>query len=411
MSTPHRASLTPAEILSEKPYLNGLGKRLVSISAIIGGLGLALSLGLGALAGDGFKHFSFSYLVAYVFFLSISLGALCLVPLQYVSRATSSVVLRRLAELLATGVAVLAVLALPLLVPVATGTSPLYSWLHPAAHDAVLAAKAPFLNPAFFIIRFVIYFGVWIALAFTFFRRSVTQDQSGDPQITRRQWQLSAPGLVLYALTITFAMADLVMSLDAHWYSTIIGVYFFSGCMVAVMAALTLCVMLLQKSGRLRRAVTVEHYHDLGKLLFAFLFFWGYIAFSQFMLMWYANLPEETAWYVLRESGPWLWWFVALGVVHFGLPFVGLLPRGSKRRKRVLAFFAVWMLVAHYIDLYWLVMPQFSADTLPLHLLDLTTLLGLGGLWFAAIAWLARTVSLVPLKDPALADSLRFENV
>jgi hypothetical protein len=336
---------------------------------------------------------------------------LCLVPLQYVARATSSIVVRRIAELLATGVAGLAVLALPIVIPVATGTSPLYGWLHPAAHDAVLAAKAPFLNPGFFVIRIVIYFAIWIALAFTFFRRSVAQDKSGDPMLTRRQWQLSAPGLVLFALSVTFAMADLVMSLDAHWYSTIIGVYFFSGCMVAAMATLTLCVMLLQKSGRLRRAVTVEHYHDLGKLLFAFLFFWGYIAFSQFMLMWYANLPEETEWYLLRESGPWLWWFVALGVVHFGLPFLGLLPRGSKRRKRVLAFFAVWMLIAHYIDLYWLIMPQFSADALPLHLLDLTTLLGVGGIWFAAIAWLARGVSLVPLKDPALADSLRFENV
>ncbi len=319
--------------------------------------------------------------------------------------------MRRIAELLATGVAGLLVLVLPIVLPVAAGNSPLYHWLHPAAHDALLAAKAPFLNPGFFCLRLGLYFLVWIALAFILFRRSVAQDASGDPNITRKQWQLSAPGMVLYALTVTFAMADLVMSLDAHWYSTIIGVYFFAGCMVAGLASLTLCAMLLQRSGRLRRAITVEHYHDLGKLLFAFLFFWGYIAFSQFLLMWYANIPEETQWYLLRESGPWLWWFVALGLCHFALPWIGLLPRSSKRRKRVLAFFAVWMLVAHYIDLYWLIMPEYSADTLPLSLLDLTTMLGVGGLWLAGILWLARGVSLVPLKDPALTDALRFENV
>lgn len=411
MSSHHFEPLKPADILNEQPYLGGLGPRLLGISLGAGLLGLGASFGLGAMAQDGFKHFSYSYLVALIFFLSVSLGALCFVGLQFLTRAGWSVVVRRIAELLAAGVAPLALLALPIVLPVAGGTSPLYHWLHPAAHDTMLAAKAPYLNPAFFCLRLGLYFAIWIALAFIHFRRSTLQDKTGDPQITRRQWQLSAPGMVLFALTVTFAMADLVMSLDAHWYSTIIGVYFFAGCFVAGLAALTVCAMLLQRSGRLRRAITVEHYHDLGKLLFAFLFFWGYIAFSQFMLMWYANIPEETQWYLLRESGPWLWWFVALGLAHFGLPWLGLLPRASKRRKRVLAFFAVWMLLAHYIDLYWLIMPEYSATALPLSLLDLATMLGVGGIWLGGVVWLARGVSLVPVKDPALADSLRFENV
>lgn len=404
-------ALRPDQMEQEQPRLGAWGKRLLGICAALGVTGLAASAALGALAGDGWKHFSFSYLVAVMFFLSISLGALFFVALQYISRATWSVVVRRVAELLSVGVAFMFILALPVVVPVLAGTSPVYHWLHPQPHDAVLAAKLPFLNPGFFTLRILLYFVIWTWLALTFFRRSVSQDVSGDPAITRGLWKLSAPGLLLFALTVTFAMADLVMSIDPHWYSTIIGVYFFAGCVVAFIAALTLCMMFLQRSGRLRRSVTVEHYHDLGKLLFAFTFFWAYIAFSQYMLMWYANIPEETAWYILRQSGPWLWWFVLLALAHFALPWLGLLPRGSKRRKRVLAFFAVWMLCAHYIDLYWLIMPEFSADRLPLGWLELATLLGVGGAWLAGVLWVAGGVPLVPMRDPALADSLRFENV
>jgi hypothetical protein len=295
------------------------------------------------------------------------------------------------------------------------GNYELFHWMDPeaAAHDhsGLLTHKAPYLSTNFWVLRLAVYFIIWGVLGSFFWRTSVRQDDDGNPERTRSMWKVSAPAVLLFALSITFFAIDMVMTLDPHWFSTIFGVYFFAGSFVGFCSLLVIIVLSLQSSGRLRRTITIEHRHDIGKLIFAFLFFWGYIAFSQYMLIWYANIPEETAWYLLRQSEGWLAVILALLFGHFIIPFLGLLPRGIKRRKRYLAFWAVWMLVIHFVDIYWLVMPQLSASGPPFHLLDLLCFVGIGGLFLAVAAMLAGKRALVPLKDPQLAESLKFENV
>jgi hypothetical protein len=407
--------LTPAQVLDRQPFLGAQGARWAAI-AFFTGLGLVLiSIGAGVVAGDGLKRFLFSYLQNYVYFVSLGLGALFFVMLQHLTRASWSVVVRRLAELIAGSLPFMGLLALPILVPLLLGNDSLYAWLDPAlrASDPLIAHKAGYLNLGFFIVRLAFYFGVWSWLSQTFLSKSTQQDASGDPKISLRLWRLSAPGIALFALTATFFAFDMVMSLDPRWFSTIFGVYFFAGSLIGFFGILVLCSVLLQAGGRLRQVITAEHYHDLGKLLFAFVFFWGYIAFSQFMLIWYANIPEETAWYLKRQTGDWVGFSVFLLLFHLLIPFAILISRLLKRRKRALVIMAVWLIIAHWIDIYYLVMPEYApgGGHVPWHLLDFTCLAGVGCLFASIILHRAASRSLVPLKDPLLADSLRFENV
>jgi hypothetical protein len=276
-------------------------------------------------------------------------------------------------------------------------------------HDPILRGKSAYLNPAFFAARWAGFFLVWSLLANYFWSRSVRQDTTRDSALTKSMERTSAPGVVLFAVSLNFAAFDLLMSINPHWYSTIFGVYTFSGGVVGFFALLSVATVLLQRSGRMR-GVTDDHWHDLGKLVFAFNVFWAYIAFSQYMLTWYANLPEETVWYAARLTGGWTAVTATLLFGHFLIPFFLLLPRFVKRSPRLLGPVAGWMLLMHYLDIYWLVMPKFSPERVPLHLLDAACLIGLAGLWVAAAAWRLRRVSLVPEQDPRLEESLAFEN-
>ena len=318
-------------------------------------------------------------------------------------------VVRRWAEAIAATLPALAVLAIPI---VAFGLHHLYHWTHAeaVAADHLLQAKQPYLNVPFFVVRLAVYFAVWTLLARFFLTRSLAQDENGDAALTQQMERRSAPAMLLFALTATFAAFDLLMSLDAHWYSTMFGVYVFAGSVVSFVALLTVVVFATQRAGMLRHAITVEHYHDLGKLLFAFTVFWAYIAFSQYMLMWYANLPEETAWLLRRQSNGWGWVGLTLLFGQFLLPFVALLSRKPKRRPRAVATVAAWVLLMHWVDLYWVVIPEVAPQRAVPHLLDLTTLLGLGGILVALAAHSMRRHSLVPERDPRLQESLMFEN-
>lgn len=409
----HPIALTPHELAAQQPFLGTRGARLALVAGLLGVVGLAAAYGLGALQGDGFRHFYFAYLVAYCFWLSIALGSLFFILIHYLFRDTSAVVLRRIAETFTGTLPYMAVLILPVVAPLLAGSHQLYHWLDPAVResDHLIIHKAPFLNLGFFIARIVAYFVIWSLLAWYFRSRSLKQDASGDLKLTSRMWTLAAPAAVLLAVTVTFFAVDMVMSLDAHWFSTIFGVYFFAGSMTGFFASLALVAVLLQRGGLLRGAITAEHYHDLGKLLFTFLFFWGYIAFSQYMLYWYGNIPEETEWFLRRQSGEWLGWSLLLLFGHLLIPFAILISRYIKRRRRFLAPMAVWMLIAHWVDLYWLIMPEFSHNHVPLSLLDLAAVVGVGGLFIAVAVQLARPNALVPLRDPHLGDSLNFENV
>jgi hypothetical protein len=355
------------------------------------------------------QQFYFSYLVSFLFFLSIALGALFFVLVQFATKAGWSVVVRRIAENIAGTLPLFLLLFIPLL----TGMHELFHWSHAdvVANDPLLQGKAAFLNTTFFTIRAVFYVACWTFLGWWYFRNSLKQDVSGDPKITHKLQFWSGPSLILFALTLTFASIDWIMSLDPHWYSTMYGVYFFAGCVVAIYAFMSIITADMQRTGLLKNLITIEHFHDLGKMLFAFVVFWSYIAFSQYLLIWYANIPEETVYYAHRMEGSWLYVGVTLMVGHFFIPFFYLMSRHVKRNKTLLLIGSVWMLGIHYVDLYYLVMPTLHAHDVHLSLLDLSTFLGIGGFFVASVGWIMNKNYLIPIKDPRLAESLAFENL
>jgi hypothetical protein len=302
---------------------------------------------------------------------------------------------------------------MPILIPVLQGNAVLYPWADPsaAAGSELLRHKAAYLQPTFFGFRAVGYFAVWLFLTRFFLARSFAQDSSGNVAETLRMERWSPAAMLMFAGTITFAAIDWLMSLTPDWYSTIFGVYFFAGIAVAGLSILILTALSLQATGRLVHVITAEHYHDLGKLLLTFVVFWGYIAFSQYLLIWYGDIPEETQWYLVRQSGDWKW--ISLVFLVGGnclIPFCGLLPRFAKRKKLVLGFWAVWLLAMHWIDLYWIVMPNLGGEKLPFDLIDICLLVGMLGIYIASAARTAVNNSLVPLADPRLKESLNFEN-
>ena len=402
----------PINIDEDRTTLAALPRVASPVLTIVGLSALAVAAALGWRQDDQLREFSASYLVSFSFFLSISLGALFFVLLQHLVKAGWSVTVRRLAEVLAANTLCMAVLFLPILVPLLAGQTGLYAWSDPARveADALLQWKTPYLNVPFFAVRALIYFAVWIVTARFFLAQSTRQDDSGDPALTRRMEKGAGVALILFGLTVTFAAFDWLMSLDPTWFSTIYGLYFFSGAVVAFFAAIILLAIILQAGGLLSRSITVEHYHELGKLLLGFIIFWGYMAFSQYLLIWYANIPEESVWYLVRHEEPWAWVSLALLFGHLLIPFLGLLSREMKRRKILLGGWAVWMLVIHWVDLYWLVMPTFSPESVPFRLLDVCCIIAVGSLYLAGLCWSVRSRALVPKKDPRLQESLAFEN-
>ncbi len=384
--------------------------------ALAGVVVLVIALVLGLAGNDSLKYFWHAYLVSFCFYLSISLGGLFFVVLHHASRAGWSVCVRRVSEIVAANVLLLAVLFLPILLAAFFAGKSLYEWTDLAAiadeHTLhMLEAKRGYLNLPFFTARAILYFGVWGGLIWFFWRGSLRQDQSGDVGLSLRMERVSYPALIAFALTITFASFDWIMSLTPVWFSTIFGVYFFSGAAVGAMATIILLLIGLQATGRLTNAVTPEHYHELGKLLYGFIIFWGYMAFSQYMLIWYANMPEETVWYLPRQQYGWTAVSLILLFGHLLIPFFGLMSREVKRRKALLGFWAVWMLVVHWLDVQYLVMPHVNETGFPLGPVDICCLTGLGLVWFAGILVLAGQRPLVPTKDPRLGESLGFENL
>lgn len=355
------------------------------------------------------KQFVFSWLVSFLFFLGLALGALFFVLIQYATQGGWGIVVRRIAETTFATIPVMAVLFLPLL----PGLPHLYEWAVPGAaeHDALLRWKAPYLNVPFFLARAALYFACWSAIALIYYRRSRSQDATGDPAVSARLRHLAGPALIVLGLTQTFAAVDWIMSLTPHWYSTIFGVYFFAGAFVGFIALLSIVSVAMRRAGLLDTVISAEHLHDIGKLLFAFTAFWAYIAFSQFFLIWYANLPEETIWYKARLEGSWETVSLLLMAGHFGVPFFFLMGRAVKRRGATLAAGGAWLLAMHYVDLYWQVMPTLHPGGVRPSALDLAAFLAVGGSVVAAATWLMRRQALVPLRDPRLAESLAFENV
>lgn len=402
-----RVSLSVSEVTQLSPTAMRWAWRLAAAGAGSLLLGFLASFA----AHDGFSRFLHAYLINFCFCLSLSLGALFFVILQHLTHAGWSVTVRRLGEVLAAALPYWAVMFLPILLLVLVHNASLYPWNDAAhvEHDPLLQAKQPYLNAPFFAIRAILYFAIWGLLARFYWRHSIAQDQTGDKSHTLLMQSRAGISIIAFGLALTFASFDWLMSLDPHWFSTIYGVYFFAGCAVGVFAALALIAISLQTSGYLQDSITADHYHDLGKLLFGFVFFWGYIAFSQYMLIWYANIPEETSWYMARQTNGWTAISLVLLFGHFLLPFCGLMSRRAKRNKRVLAGWAVWLLVMHWVDLYWLAAPKAGSGP-QFGVVDVLCLAGMFSLYMAVLLRIAADRGLIPQRDPWLAESLAFRN-
>lgn len=387
-----------------------VARRTVTAAAALAVVGVALSIG-GAVSDA--QRFAFSYLVGFAFSATIVMGALFFVLLQHLVKAGWSVAARRQMEWVAGAAPVLFVLFIPVIV---LGPRAYGAWWAgaEALHDELLAKKEVWLNHTAFTVRGFIYIAIISALGWYFSKQSQTQDQSGDPGITARLQKLSAPMMLIFALTISFAGFDWLMSLQPHWYSTIFGVYTFAGAFISSLAVLGLMTIALQQSGLYKRVSTVEHRHDIGKLMFAFIVFWSYIAFSQFMLIFYANLPEETIFFRSRWVGSWvsLSWLLVVG--HFLFPFAFLLSRHVKRHPVGFTFAAAWIVAMHYVDMYWLIMPIYDPTGSAFMgglWIDLAGLLAPAGIVALVVALRAQRSNLFPIKDPRLGETLHVENL
>ena len=393
---PEQATIPPGHAWNRLPMIAGVIALLGVVGSVILGMGNP-------------KQFFFSWLVSFLFFMSLALGGLFFVLIQYASQGGWGIVVRRVGETVFATIPVMAVLFIPVLL----GMHNLYEWSHHEAveNDALLQWKSPFLNTPFFIARAGIYFVLWSAIALMYYNGSRGQDVSGDPRVSARLRRFAGPSLIVMAITSTFAAIDWIMSLTPHWYSTMFGVYFFAGSFVGFIALLSVVVVAMRSAGLLDTLVSTEHLHDVGKFLFAFTAFWAYISFSQFFLMWYGNLPEETIFYKARLEGSWKIVSIFLMAGHFGAPFLYLMGRAVKRRGWTLALGGAWLLAMHFLDLYWQVMPTLHPDGVRVSALDVAAFFAVGGIFVTAASLLMRRQALVPIRDPRLAESLAFENL
>ncbi len=362
---------------------------------------------LGLCGVGGFlspTQFLQSYLIAYLFWFGIAMGSLGILMIHHVAGGAWGAVVRRVLESATRTFPLLAVLFVPLLL----GMHELYVWSRPevVAHDVALQHKSLYLNVPFFLVRTALYFGVWITVATFLNRWSMEQDRSADPRVTFRMELLSRGGLVAVGLTMTFASFDWIMSLEPDWFSTIYGVLTIGGQLVSGMAFTIAIAALLMNDGRgpLGKVMAREQFHDLGKLLLAFIMLWTYFMLSQFLIIWAGNLPEEIPWYLNRTQGGWLIVAVLLILTYFVMPFLILLSRDLKRRPRSLATLAVGVIVAGIIETFWMVAPAFHPGHLTINWMDLAMLVGVGGIWLSFFVWQLKGRSLVAIHDPSLPE-------
>ena len=387
-----------------------------------GGAVFTWSLGLGVvglLATGGFyfaggpsEHATVlgGYLVAFTYWIGIVVTATIWNAIFHASAAKWMVVLRRVLEGMGAALPIFVLL----FIPIVLGMSVVFPWVNPSRamnteQLELLSHKAPYLNVPGFLIRAAVYFAVWLAVSTRLRQLSLKQDEVGGTEPTRRMRWLGAGSLPFLGLAITFAAFDWLMSVDPFWISTIFGVYYFAGSFLSAMCVVALVIAFNQNNPTgLGGAVTQYHLYNVGKLMLAFTAFWTYCAFSQFMLIWIANIPEESAWYVVRMKGGWTNVGIFLIIANFFIPFFTLLSRSLKLRPRALAVVAVWLMVVHYVDIYWLVMPGLFPDGPHPHLAHLAALLGVGGITVATALWRARGHYAIPVKDPNLSYSLRY---
>jgi hypothetical protein len=351
-----------------------------------------------------------SLLPAYMWILSVTLGSLALAMVHQISGGAWGVVIRRI---LGAATRTLPLLTI-LFIPIALGLRALYPWAdetHVAA-DPMLQWKQPYLNAPFFLLRAAIYFGIWNGIAFFLNKWSLEQDATGDPTIPRKMQVLSAGGLLGYGLTITFASFDWLMSLEPHWFSTMYGVLIMGGQALSAMAFAIVVLSWLARRTPLGGLISPNHFHDLGNLLLGFTMLWTYFGFSQYLIIWAANIPEETEWYIHRTGHGWQLIALALVVFHFAVPFLVLLSRAVKRHAPVLARVAAGLLVMRFFDLFWLSAPAFAHDgAFHLHWLDVVVPISIAAIWLAFFVYQLRGRALLPLYDPEFREALEHVRI
>ncbi|HEV3384729.1 MAG TPA: hypothetical protein VG097_07930 [Gemmata sp.] len=380
---------------------------------VVGISGLGLIIGVVTDA----KQFYHSYLFGYVFALDIALGALFWTMIHHVADAGWSVGLRRIFENINRAIIPLAALFLPILIGTYSGN--LYAWYN-FVHGSepveehlkhLWHIKGLYFSAPFLLLRLGLYFGIWIAYSVAMRNWSTSQDAIGGHALTRKMRWWAPSGVALLGLTATFFAFDTIMSLQYTWFSTIFGVYFWTGGIRGSLATCVLVVLTLRAAGYLRNTITMERLHDVAKLMFGFTVFWAYIAFAQYFLIWYGNMPEETQYYLLRRNGYWNIMSILLPILYFVVPFFMLLPRAHKRNPVWLAVIAAWVLVMHACDLYWQIMPTLHQDTIHFHWLDVAAPVCLFGILLLSTVWGFQRLPLIPIRDARLNETIGYENM
>lgn len=345
-----------------------------------------------------------SYLMAYMFVLGLTLGSLAFGMVHQLTGGAWGVVIRRQMGAASRVLPVLTVLFLPIVF----GMSHLYEWTHAdiVNADPVLRGKALYLNTPFFLIRAAIYFAAWNAVTYLLNKWGLEQDQTGDPRIARRMQMLSGGGLVVYGLCITFASFDWLMSLEPHWFSTIYGVLIMGGQGLSALAFLITSLVWLSRRPPLRDVVMPSHFHDLANLMLAFVMLWAYFSFSQYLIIWAGNLPEEIAWYLHRLQTGWRVIAVTLVIFHFTVPFLLLLLRRVKRVPERIVKIALLVLAARLVDLFWLIAPEFHTHGISVSWMDIVLPVALISTWVGCFLWQLRGRPLLPVYDPQFEEAL-----
>jgi hypothetical protein len=375
-----------------QPQLERVQKRAL----LVGAIGIALCVVFGFLNREQFFR---SYLFAYVYWVMIPLGCTAILMLHNLSGGWWGYPIRRLLE---AGTRTFALMAV-LFVPVLLGMSHLYSWTQKTD-------KAWYLNSRFFTVRAVIYFAIWMTLAHFLNKWSSEQDRTGDPKLATRMEAISAPGLILWGLAVTYASIDWVMSLDPHWFSTIFGMIFMIVGALGGMSFVIFVLRMLSEHEPIKDVVTASQFNDQGNLLLAFTMLWAYLSFSQFIIIWAGNLKDEAGWYMTRAFGGWALIAVFLILLHFAVPFLLLLQRPMKRRLSTLSMISGMLIVLSALDVYWLIVPSLEGDGPRFHALDFFALIGIGGLWIGAFFWQLRKWPMLPQHDPRFEGALQHEH-
>lgn len=362
--------------------------------ALIAGIVLLVALLAGVVLDR--RHFFQSYLIGWTFWTGIAVGSIALLMLQHLTGGGWGFVIRRALEAATRTLPIMAIL----FVPVILGSHHLYPWTNheEIAEHAVVQFKTPYLNLPFFTVRAVIYFGVWLALAFLLNKWSLAQDRTADNRYTKNMRLLSGPGMVVLIFTVTFASIDWYMSLEPEWFSTIYGFIYVAAWTLSALAFVIFVMARLAREEPMRRIVAPLHFHDLGKLLLALVMLWAYFAYSQYLIIWSGNLPEEIDYYLPRTHGGWGVTIVVIVILHFAAPFLFLLSRSLKRNPGRLVIVAALILVMRMIDLIWMLAPSFRDHRWIW--MDVIALLGFGGLWLALFTWQLSKRPLIPINDP-----------